>query len=63
MTSNSPIVNSFDDNVPYDVQYDSPQIAFGFVYGPNLNITLNDPTYFTFLYQTVQNVQQNGTIV
>lgn len=39
-----------------------PLIAFGYVYGPNTNITLNDPTYLTYQFDTITSDYFNGTL-
>lgn len=45
LLNNPPKVNSYEvplDSIPYQV----PQMAIGFIYGPDLNNTLNNPNYF-----------------
>lgn len=39
-----------------------PAFAFGYVYGPNLNFTLNDPTYMTYQFDTIDVDYFNGTL-
>lgn len=39
-----------------------PRIAFGFIYGPGLNITLNDPSYMTYLFETVSAEYTDGAV-
>jgi hypothetical protein len=39
-----------------------PNIAFAYVYGNNLNNTLNDPSYLTFLFETVTSNYNNGIV-
>lgn len=39
-----------------------PNIAFGYIYGPNLNLTLNDPTYMTFQFDTITSAYVNGNL-
>ena len=62
MTANQPIINSYDVNVPADKLYQAPQIAFGFVYGPSLNMTLNDPSYFTYSFATINSEESGNTV-
>lgn len=37
-----------------------PNVAFGFIYGPNLNQTLNDPTYMTYQFDTISSDYVDG---
>lgn len=61
ITANSPLANSYDTSIPENVQYDAPQIAFGFMYGPSLNSTLNDPSYFSYQLSSLQSQGSNST--
>lgn len=39
-----------------------PNIAFGYVYGPNLNYTLNDPSIMTYSFDTINSTYSNGAL-
>ena len=39
-----------------------PNIAFGYIYGPGLNLTLNDPTFMNYVFETVTSEYQNGAV-
>lgn len=39
-----------------------PNVAFAYIYGPSLNITLNDPTYMNYLLETVTTEYVNGVL-
>ena len=39
-----------------------PRIAFGYIYGPGLNITLIDPSYMTYLFETVSAEYTDGAV-
>lgn len=39
-----------------------PNVAFAYIYGPNLNQTLNDPTYMTYQFDTINSAYVNGNL-
>lgn len=60
---NAPVINSFTDSTPLGEEYDLPEIAFGFFYGEDLDQTLNDPTYFSYQFLTIQTQYENNELV
>lgn len=62
LVDNTPVINLYYENTPNNHQYAMPGLAFSFVYGPSLNITLNDPTYLSFLFETVNTEYANNAL-
>lgn len=63
ITDNTPVINLYFQNTPNNHQYQMPSIAFAYIYGPGLNLTLNDPTFLTYLFETVTGEFVNSTVV
>lgn len=61
ITANTPVINLSYYNTPDNKIYEMPNVAFAFLYGSNLNQTLNDPSYLTFQFDTMNSSYVNGT--
>jgi hypothetical protein len=59
--SNAPTINQYTSQLDNTLTYTAPDLAFAFVTGDNLNMSIYDPKQFTFAFEQVT-VYQNSNI-